>query len=227
MASIDARLGRLLAGMEIGHACEVGVFEPKYSKALELAGHAKCITLVEPHPEAARQLVEMARDRPHIRVIPKAVARSAGKIDLVEAESSTFVRGVVSPAASNSRTDAPAPTIHRVDAVPFGEIDSGDLDVLLVDTEGSEWDVLQGMMSTPKVLVIELYGRRYRNPHLAEIKTWAATRGYRPWGMDKSDVVFVHESFLAPSAKERAQYQLRLLRVTLRHWRYAVLDALR
>lgn len=75
-----------------------------------------------------------------------------------------------------------------VEGKPFWEVDDGTIDLLTVDTEGSEWGVLATMRSRPKVIAVEMTGPRdYVNPNARRIVDWMKMNRYRLWGRWGSD----------------------------------------
>jgi FkbM family methyltransferase len=225
MRAIEPILRSLIEKVHPKCACEVGVFTPDQSKILYLAASGVRCILVEPHPTAADKIREVAGAAENVIVVDKAVTREPGAISLVEAGASTFVKGVDSPAKMNDALRDEATTEYTVESVRFEDIDPGDIDVLCVDTEGSEWFVLQGLASRPAILVLELYGKRYVNPHIDEIRAWTRDKGYKPYTMDKSDVVFVRDDVIRPSLLNTLGFRFRLARVALRRFRYRIRKA--
>jgi hypothetical protein len=54
----------------------------------------------------------------------------------------------------------------------FDRLDDGSIDLISIDTEGSEWFVLKYITSRPDVISIETHGAAYTNPYLDEIQRW-------------------------------------------------------
>ena len=69
-----------------------------------------------------------------------------------------------------------------VATVPFSVLDDGEIDLLNLDCEGSEWYVLEKMKSRPRILQVELYPK---HGHHREISAWLEAHGYqvaKRWG---------------------------------------------
>ena len=77
------------------------------------------------------------------------------------------------------------------DAKLFSEIDDGTIDLISIDTEGSEWFVIKNMKSRPTVISIETHGGMYVNPYLGDLLNWMLENDYILWYKDGSDSVFV------------------------------------
>ena len=60
------------------------------------------------------------------------------------------------------------------------DIDTGDIDILLLDTEGGEFDIIKNLISRPQQISIEMYsfGVKYKNPHFDEIIQWMSENNY-------------------------------------------------
>ena len=107
----------------------------------------------------------------------------------------------------------------RVNASTFNTLDDGTIDVLSVDTEGSEWWVIKHLVSRPAVVSVETHGGAYVNPFLAEIETWMKEQGYRLWYKGKTDSVYLREEALSISAVEQIQLAYMSVRIRLRRAR--------
>ena len=96
----------------------------------------------------------------------------------------------------------------EVECKLFSDIDKGDIDLLSIDTEGSEWYVLLTIISRPKVISIETHGKYYINPFIKEIKNWMIENDYEIWFKDKSDTVYFKKGLFNISLKENISLQL-------------------
>lgn len=130
--------------------------------------------LVEPDPEMA---AEAATNWPQAEVWEVALAEGFGIANLRRLNGSSYVQGIEwAPAFDafpekkiRSRSTVEVPT------APFSLIDPGDIDVLNLDCEGSEWQVLSQMRSRPKLIQVEAYRR---NAHFHEMRQWFEREGY-------------------------------------------------
>ncbi len=77
-----------------------------------------------------------------------------------------------SPAQVNDDYQIRKEDRFQVGCVRFDEIDDGSIDLLSVDTEGSEWYVLKYLKSRPLVISVETHGKSYLNPFFGEISAW-------------------------------------------------------
>ena len=176
--NFENRLDEFLKTLSIGHACEVGVYVPKDSKILGLALKGLRCTFVEPEAGAFSQLVEAAGHLKNVCLVNAAIAQVEGSVTLVKAGASSFLQGIESPAIVNDGLTEESARTEQVRAVTFDTIDDGSIDYLRVDTEGSEWYVIENLVSRPDVIVLELFGKRYLNPHSKQLRRWLKEHDY-------------------------------------------------
>ena len=173
-------------------------------------------TFVEPEAEAFSQLGEAAGHLENVCLVNAAIAQAEGNVTLVKAGASSFLQGVESPAIVNDGLTEESAQTEEVRALTFDTIDDGSIDYLRVDTEGSEWYVIENLVSRPDVIVLELFGKRYLNPRSRQLRRWLKAHDYFPALMDRSDVVFFKKGSVNPSLCDRIRYRVRLSRVYLR-----------
>lgn len=212
----EDRLDKILRTLNVHHACEVGVYLPKDSKIMGLAlGGIRC-TFVEPEGDAFSRLEESVGHLENVRLVNAAIAHGEGTVTLVMAGASSFLLGLESPAIVNDRLAEESARTEHVPAITFDAIDDGSIDYLRVDTEGSEWYVIENLVSRPDVIVLELFGKRYVNPYSKQLRAWLKEHDYFPVLMDRSDVVFFKKGSVNPSLSDRIRYRVQLSRVYLR-----------
>jgi hypothetical protein len=101
---------------------------------------------------------------------------------------SSYLDGVASPRAS---VGIPPGGTVSVLCRTVDYYDRGDIDLLAIDTEGSEWPVISGLVSRPWLICVEMGWQHYVNPHADEIRQWMAWQGYRLAETDGQDEVYV------------------------------------
>jgi FkbM family methyltransferase len=191
----------------ISHVCEVGVWLPQMSNILDFIVKDKVrTTLVEPDPKSIAAIRAYFRDYPNVELLPYAAFDHHGTLELVQRNASTFVSTLpYSPAQVNDRYSIRQEDRFSVECRRFDELDDASISLLSVDTEGSEWYVIQYLKSRPLVISVEMHGKSYRNPFYAEIAAWMAREGYEPWYMDKTDIVYRKKGAFDITARERRQ----------------------
>ncbi|MCB9914586.1 MAG: FkbM family methyltransferase [Planctomycetes bacterium] len=211
-------------GFAPAHVAEVGVYVPETSNVYDYIQAGVRTTLAEPDPSSIARLERAFGDKPCVTLHKVAVYDFNGPLKLAQREASTFVSELpASPAIVNDGYRVSEDDCFEVQAVTFDRIDDGSIELLSVDTEGSEWFVLKHMTSRPGVIAIETHGAAYLNPHLAEIEAWMAANGYRGFYKDKSDTVYVHKDAVRLTFAERVALRLKSAALALRRARKRLL----
>lgn len=158
----DALIFTLFGGQFDGFFIEVGAFdgyEGSVTYGLECLGWTGL--LVEANPERAE---ECRRRRSHSRVVHAALGASEGEttFTVTDDDSGGMYSHVAGTPSQKSRVLSAAG--NRSIAVPLRTLDhlladhDGEIDVVVIDVEGSERDLLAGFdlrRHTPKVVMIE------------------------------------------------------------------------
>lgn len=183
--------------------CEVGVYMPETSNILNFMNDGINSILVEPDKKSLARIHDMFKDK-NVVVHPIAIYDYNGELELVQRDASTFAKDLPSsPAQVNDNYTINKEDTFKVPCKVFNEVDPGNIDLLCVDTEGSEWYVIKNLVSRPKCISLETHGRFYTNPFINEIKTWMRTNGYTPWYKTKSDTIFFKEGIIKKSLQEK------------------------
>jgi FkbM family methyltransferase len=187
------------------HICEVGVFMPEMSNLLDFIVKDRLrTTLVEPDPRSIAAIRQYFRDFSNVSLLPFAVFDHHGVLELVQRNASTFVSTLpYSPAQINDDYQIRKEDTFTVECRTFNEVDDGTIDLLSVDTEGSEWYVVQNLVSRPAVISVETHGKSYLNPYYGEISGWMAANGYERWWLNKTDTVYRRNGAFPISAAEK------------------------
>lgn len=174
------------------HAAEVGVWHPDTSNVYRYIQDGLKTTLIEPDPESIKLIKAAFGDKPNVSLHEVALCDFNGHVDLYKRQSSTFVSLLPSsPAMVNDSADLQQTEKFTAVATLFSEIDDGTIDLISIDTEGSEWFVIKNMVSRPTVISIETHGGIYINPYMKELSDWMRENNYILWYKDKSDSVYV------------------------------------
>ncbi len=127
---------------------------------------------------------------PNVTLHHAAISDKAGFAKFYERNASSFLEGVTSPAKVNDRYEEAEKDVYTVPTITTDMIDPGNVDLLAADVEGSEWFVLQNLISRPTVICLETHGNAYVNPNLGKINLWMINNGYRKLGSTESDTVW-------------------------------------
>jgi FkbM family methyltransferase len=181
-------------GLRIEHVAEIGVWHPASSNILEFVSQGCKTDLFEADPDIVQELTAYFHDNPRVRIFPYAIYNTPGRIGLYRFRASTFIQELEkSPALVNDKYQPTEKDLFYVEARLLSDFDDGTIDLLSIDTEGSEWQALQTLKSRPLVLSIETHGGKYHNPFLPQILGWMRSNGYNKWFRTGSDTVFIKE----------------------------------
>jgi len=207
--------------ISVHHVCEVGVFMPEMSNILDFIVQDRVrTTLVEPDPKSIAAIREYFKDYSNVTLLPYAVYDHHGKLELVQRNASTFVSTLpYSPAQVNDEYHIRKEDTFTVECRTFNELDDGTIDLLSVDTEGSEWYVIKELVSRPVIISVETHGKLYRNPFYAEIDGWMTGNGYERWWMNKADTVYCRKGAFPISSGEKLRLSLMDTSVKIRRAR--------
>jgi len=215
-------------GYQPAHVAEVGVWHPDTSNLYQYIQDGVRTTLVEPDPRAVQLIREQFGGKSNVTLHDVAICDFNGEVDLFKRESSTFVSLLKSsPTVVNDDFDIQKGERFRAKARLFSDIDDGTIDLLTVDTEGSEWFVIKHMRSRPTVVSIETHGGMYVNPYLEELLGWMRENNYLLWYKEKSDSVFVLRDTIAVSFLDRARLLLSEVAIGFRSKKKRLKKAIR
>jgi FkbM family methyltransferase len=169
---------------------EVGANHPNQVHVADLIPAAVRVELFEPHPYFFGELREFFAGQDKVLLHNVALAGAGGYADLRNDGCSSYLDGTRSPSAG---AGGPEKDVVRVLARTVGAYDRGDIDVLAIDTEGSEWEVISRLVSRPGLICVEMAwpAGGYVNPHGGEIHAWLAAEGYGLVESDGQDEVYV------------------------------------
>lgn len=180
---------------------EVGVGPPEMCRGLLMCDRPNIhVLLFEPNPGYCARLRIAIGDRKNVELYEVAIGDEPGELDLLDEGTSSALVGTASP-VSQHRGEIEC-NRFKVKVDRFSTFDKGDIDVLYVDIEGSEWMCLKHMTSRPQQITVEVYNdiATYINPYLYEICEWAEKNGYKRTA--------VHEGTLFSRNEKRANGSL-------------------
>lgn len=182
--------------------CEIGVYfwdenGKNYCRFYQQANDEKQIILVEPLPKCIDNIKIHIKNKNNIILYPYAISNKNGYTIIYDQGAATFIEEV------KGKTPYDTFWSHNelknqclVETITFDRIDPKNIDVLFIDTEGSEYFVLQFLQSRPKIIAIEThyseYNNHYINPYIEEIREWIKNNNYEMWYTDESDTYFIN-----------------------------------
>lgn len=202
------------------HVAEVGVYVPESSNIFDYIEAGVRTTLVEPDPASIERIRTRFGDYSNVTLHPVAAYDFEGTLELSQREASTFVSELdASPSIVNDGYVVNESDQFTVNCTRFDTIDDGSIDLISIDTEGSEWFVIKHMSSRPDVISVETHGAAYVNPHLADIESWMDRNGYSVFFKDKSDSVYVRPDVIGLTFSDRLALVWKELAIALRRFR--------
>ena len=205
------------------HVCEVGVWHPRTSNIKYYIEKDIKTLLIEPDLESIALIEKKWGDKKNLILKTFACTDFEGTIDLHKAGSSSFVSSTNnSPAIVNDSFDIKKNVSTKVDAKKFSSEDPGDINLISIDTEGSEWYVIKHMISRPDIISIETHGGYYINPYIGEIKKWMDKYNYALWFKDNSDSVYVKKGAIKINFIELLSLSLKNIHLFFRRYRKGI-----
>ena len=205
------------------HVYEVGVWHPRTSNIKYYIEKDIKTLLIEPDLESIALIEKEWGDKKNLILKTFACTDFEGTIDLHKAGSSSFVSSTNnSPAIVNDSFDIKKNVSTKVDAKKFSSEDPGDINLISIDTEGSEWYVIKHMISRPDIISIETHGGYYINPYIEEIKKWMGKHNYALWFKDNSDSVYVKKDVIKINFIELLSLSLKNIHLFFRRYRKGI-----
>ncbi|MCK5324994.1 MAG: FkbM family methyltransferase [Woeseiaceae bacterium] len=215
-------------GYEPSHVAEVGVYMPETSNIFDYIEAGVRTTLIEPDPASIQRINDTFGNYSNVTLHPVAAYDFEGTLELSQRKASTFVTQLdTSPAIINDGYIVSDEDQFTVDCTTFDTIDDGSIDLISIDTEGSEWFVIKYMTSRPDVISIETHGAVYKNPYLDDIEAWMQSNGYEVFFKDRSDSVYVRAGRINLSIGDNVALIWRNLMLALHRFRKRVTKGLR
>jgi FkbM family methyltransferase len=159
---------------------EIGVGELSQCRTLEYINTEVECWLFEPNPVSFNEIFKSLSKEPNYKLFNKALGSENKKSYLYLARGSSFLEGAESPEKKANKNSELKLEKVSIDIQNIKDIDDGNIDILLLDTEGTEFDVIKNLVSRPKEIHVEMYsfGVGYKNPYFNEIISWMKNNNY-------------------------------------------------
>ena len=182
--------------------CEVGVYfwnenGKNYSRLSQQVDDNKKVILVEPLPRCVDNIKLYTENKKNVILYPYAISNHNGETTIYDQGAGAFIQEVMGKTphdvfwANNEIKKG-----INIKTVTFDQIDPGNIDVLFIDTEGSEYFVLENLKSKPKIIAIEThyneYNNHYINPYMEKIQNWMDNNNYNVWYTTESDTYYIN-----------------------------------
>jgi len=178
---------------------EIGVGESYTCRTKRFWGSEIECHLFEPNPILYKELVDIAKEYKNVYIHNVAIMDKSGEEEIFLMNNCSYINNIISPVALHQGFDSDviknAPKV-KVKSETIDKFDTGDIDVLLIDTEGCEWFVLEKLISRPKQIVIETStigpdGKPIPNKNIDKILFWMWENNYQFILRDENDSHFV------------------------------------
>lgn len=177
--------------------CEVGVGGPSMCFCLLYLDRPDMEFLMfEPNPKFFNEVKVAIGDRKNFEIHNVAIGDENGVMDFIDEGTSSSLVGIASPFAQHYKKPDSQKPIIKVEVRKISEFDRGDIDILRIDTEGSEYFSLKHLVSRPREIVLETHNdlATYINPYLFEICEWARLNGYQLTSVAAGDHTYTRVS---------------------------------
>ena len=160
---------------------EVGVGEYWQSRTLQYRNTDTECWLFEPNPISFKEIEMNLSGYKNFKLFNCALGSENKNINFFLAKGSSFIEGIKSPEIAHDIESEKHLTKVIVEMKDIKIFDQGDIDVLLLDTEGSEFDIIRSLISRPRDILVEMYsfGVKYKNPYFDEITEWMNANNYK------------------------------------------------
>jgi len=115
-----------------------------------------------------------------------AIGDHNGEVEIYDHLEATSIVGIQNPSfqVGNKEGYLNSPYNKGIIKVPcftIDKFDEGNIDILYIDTEGSEWFCIKHLISRPKIIHVEMYmnNKKYVNPFEKEILEWMNVNNYK------------------------------------------------
>jgi FkbM family methyltransferase len=177
---------------------EIGVGEAYVCRTKRFWGSEVECHLFEPNPILYKQLVDLSKHYKNVHIHNIAITNKSGEEEILLIDNCSYLHGIDSPMVLNHGLDCDiiknAEKI-KVKSETIDKFDTGDIDLLLIDTEGCEWFVLEKLVSRPKQIAVETSTRGKEgiiyNKNLDKILFWMWDNNYQLALKDENDSHFV------------------------------------
>jgi len=173
---------------------EIGVGPVVKTRLMPFVNEGYECHMVEGLPKYQNELQRAFGHMDNVHLYPVAISDEAGTVEIFDrGEGSWITKLPSSPDTENNNVIINERFCSPVPSTTLDTIDTGDFDVILIDTEGAEWYALQHMISRPRILVLEthLLFHSYVNPYMADIEAWTDANGYTKLATEDADTMWV------------------------------------
>lgn len=187
---------------------EVGVYIPEQSQSIGFINDGSKCVMFEPLPNICSLLRKHFSNNKNVVIHQIAIGEKTGvqKLylsDVWEQSATLNLFENSSPLMTTNGWNSGIENLKSIDVSvgEFKDYDSGDIDILIVDAEGSEWFVIKDMVSRPQLISLEVGNsigtvHNYTNYYLKDIELWMKNNGYEFYERCGDDVYYIRRDKL-------------------------------
>jgi FkbM family methyltransferase len=173
---------------------EIGVGSPNLCRTIEYMGNENYeLFLFEANPSIYKELKNNFGKYNNVWIENIAMFDRDGELILRDDKDSSFIDTVKSPTAHNVPNIAKNIPQVIVPCASLKKYDKGNINIILIDTEGCEWIILKEIISRPELIILETHNNDdhgngvYKTPNLDLIEKWMLENNYQTFKTDISD----------------------------------------
>jgi len=178
---------------------EIGVGEVYTCRTKRFWGSDIECHLFEPNPILYKDLINQSKQYKNVYIYNLAITDKSGEEEMLLMNNCSYVEGVDSPVLLNhgkSSDCIKTAQKTKIKTETIDKFDKGDIDVILIDTEGCEWFVLEKLISRPRQIAIETStlgqeGKIIYNKNIDKILFWMWENNYQLALKDENDSHFL------------------------------------
>jgi FkbM family methyltransferase len=171
---------------------EIGVGNPDICRTKHYLGSDIQLRLFEVNPKTYEELESRYGSYHNVRIYNYGLYDKNDYIEFLEDGDSTCSAEVAAPTfvlgtpKMGSEWVAAKPRV-RMFVRDMAEVDPGDIDVALIDTEGCEYKIISRMTSRPRFMSVESHNEWYRTPNYEKLLDWLKENNYKLIHTDVTD----------------------------------------
>lgn len=178
---------------------EIGVGNPSICRSSLYFNTDVKLYLFEPNLKTYNALFSSFGSIPNVEIFNYGLYNKSEYVEFFDEDDSTAMVNIDSPTriigggrfGQGWLKDKPVTSMLVRD---IAEIDKGDIDIALIDTEGCEYVIVERMKSRPRLMVLETHNENYKTPNYKELNQLLYERGYKCFHEDINDSYYFLKS---------------------------------
>lgn len=176
------------------HIVQIGAANSGEFEFMDFIKMGSKAILFEPHPTFYKELIDKWGKIDNITIYDIGIYNQVGKFKFYEKWASSCLEECSKiPLILHYDQKFDENNIFFANCALFSGFDEGNIDLLLIDSNGAEWYCLEKLISRPTIICIETHYiyRNYVNPYIQKIDAWMVLNDYIIYAKNESDTVFL------------------------------------